>query len=157
MPRTEAQKRAADTYRKKSVRQFSLKFAPPEHDLLDWLKGQPEPTATLIKDACRRLRDSRESGLTSTDSTSILNSGRKEGAVRGLDLECEYLLRDERAFLKALLDEPGGFAARSKAEARVALLSSVIDGWDALRTVGSPTNESQLNDVRKLDEEGGSE
>ena len=95
--------------------------------------------------------------MTSTDSTSILNSGRKEGAVRGLDLECEYLLRDERAFLKALLDEPGGFAARSKAEARVALLSSVIDGWDALRTVGSPTNESQLNDVRKLDEEGGSE
>lgn len=157
MPRTEAQKRAADTYRKKSVRQFSLKFAPPEHDLLDWLKDQPEPTSTLIKDTCRSLRDSRESGLTSNDCTSILDTNRKEGAVRAPGIECEYLLRDERAFLKALLDEPDGFAARSKVEARLTLLSSTIDGWDALRSAGLPTNELQLNDVSNLDAEGGSE
>ncbi len=159
MPRTEAQRRAKQNYEKRSVRQFSLKFSPPEHDLLDWLKSQPEPTATLIKDACRALRDSRENGLTSKTGTGILISDRKEGAVRKVDLECEYLMRDERAFLEALLAEPDGLAARRKAEARLALISSVVDGWDegASRQVGSKTNEPQLNDVHNVGEEGSAE
>lgn len=38
---TDARKRANARYQKANVRQMNLKFAPPEHDLLDWVRSQP--------------------------------------------------------------------------------------------------------------------
>lgn len=37
---TEAQRAAIKRYAKANIRQIGLKFAPPEHDLYDWVKLQ---------------------------------------------------------------------------------------------------------------------
>lgn len=40
MPLTEAQKRAQEKYRKKSVRQVAVRFYPADTDIYEWLKSQ---------------------------------------------------------------------------------------------------------------------
>ncbi len=47
MATSEAQKRANARYQKQSVRQMSLKFAPPEYDLLNWIKAQGNASGYL--------------------------------------------------------------------------------------------------------------
>lgn len=126
---TEAQKRAQASYRKRNVKQLVLKFAPPEQDLLDWLRSQPEPTATLIKDACRDLRETRENPLTASSGTTILAvDGKEDAACSPSDVDCamcEYLLRQERLFLEDLLSLPDA-EKRRVIERRLRLLSSVL-------------------------------
>ena len=53
---TEAQRRATENYRKKSVKQISLRFFPAEHDLYEWARAQ-ENTAGYIK---RLIREDME-------------------------------------------------------------------------------------------------
>ena len=42
MGRSEAQKRADNEYRKRSVRSFNLKFYPADADILEWFERQPK-------------------------------------------------------------------------------------------------------------------
>jgi hypothetical protein len=52
MPLTEAQKRAQENYRKKSVKQAIVKFYPAERELWEWLQAQ-ENRAGYIKELIR--------------------------------------------------------------------------------------------------------
>lgn len=52
MAATEAQKRANNEYRKRSVRSFNLKFYPSDDDLLKWFEEQPNK-AQYLKELIR--------------------------------------------------------------------------------------------------------
>ena len=55
---TEAQKRATENYRKKNVKQISLRFFPAEHDLYEWARSQ-ENTAGYLKQLIREDMERR--------------------------------------------------------------------------------------------------
>lgn len=52
MPLSEAQKRATANYKKHYVKNVSLTFSPPDHQLWDWLEEQPSK-AGYIKQLIR--------------------------------------------------------------------------------------------------------
>lgn len=59
---TKAQRKATENYRKKSVKQFSLKLFPADQDIIDWLDGMDGKAAYLKglvrDDMARRNRES---------------------------------------------------------------------------------------------------
>ena len=60
MALTEAQKRAQDAYRKKSVKQTTTRFYPSESDIWEWLNAQGNK-AGYIKELIRRDMEERSS------------------------------------------------------------------------------------------------
>lgn len=46
---TQAQLKATEVYRKKSIKTFSLKFFPSDHDLYEHLQKQPKKAEYLRK------------------------------------------------------------------------------------------------------------
>ncbi len=58
MGRSEAQKRADNEYRKRSVRSFNLKFYPADADIREWFESQPNK-AQYLKELIRRDMASR--------------------------------------------------------------------------------------------------
>ncbi len=56
---TDAQRRALNSYRKKSTKQIVLRFYPGEDELYDFVKSQPNVTAYL-KELVRSDMGSRE-------------------------------------------------------------------------------------------------
>ena len=56
---TDAQRRALNSYRKKSTKQIVLRFYPGEEELYDYIKSQPNVTAYL-KELVRADIDSRK-------------------------------------------------------------------------------------------------
>ena len=57
---TEAQLRANETYRKKSVKTFLLRFFPTDYDLYEYLQTQPkkaEYLRNLIREDMERKKD----------------------------------------------------------------------------------------------------
>lgn len=48
MPLTDAQRRAQEAYRKRSVKQVAVRFYPADSDLWDWLSGK-ENKAGYVK------------------------------------------------------------------------------------------------------------
>lgn len=58
MPMSDAQKRASERYRKKSVRQFLLRFYPADVELWEWLQEQPQKQEYLR----RLIRQDMERG-----------------------------------------------------------------------------------------------
>ncbi|MGR1082839.1 hypothetical protein [Olegusella massiliensis] len=57
---TEAQLRATDNYRKKSVKTFTVKFFPADHNLYEYLQTQPkkaEYLRNLIREDMERKKD----------------------------------------------------------------------------------------------------
>ena len=48
MPLTDAQRRAQEAYRKRSVKQVAVRFYPADSELWDWLQGQ-ENKAGYVK------------------------------------------------------------------------------------------------------------
>ena len=57
MPLTEAQKRAQENYRKKSVKQVAVRFYPAERELWEWLQAQ-DNRAGYIKELIRKDMES---------------------------------------------------------------------------------------------------
>ena len=68
MALTDAQRRAQEAYRKRSVKQVAVRFYPAEDDLWAWLSAQ-ENKAGYVKDLIRAdmgaRRDAGEGGLSS--------------------------------------------------------------------------------------------
>ena len=58
---TEAQKRATDNYRRKSVKTFNLKFFPADADLYEWLQQQ-ESKNQYVRDLIRADMERRKAG-----------------------------------------------------------------------------------------------
>lgn len=57
---TEAQLRATDNYRKKSVKTFTVKFFPADHDLYEYLQTQPKK-AEYIRELIRADMERKQS------------------------------------------------------------------------------------------------
>ncbi|WP_156908412.1 hypothetical protein [Atopobium fossor] len=53
---TQAQLKATEAYRKKSVKTFSLKFFPADHDLYEHLQNQPKK-AEYLRELIRKDMD----------------------------------------------------------------------------------------------------
>ena len=56
---SDAQKRANNEYRKRSVKTYTLKFFPGDSDLYEWLQQQ-ENKAQYLKDLMREDMESKE-------------------------------------------------------------------------------------------------
>ena len=61
MALTDAQKRAQEAYRKKSVKQVAVRFYPAESDLWEWLSGM-ENKAGYVKDLIRADMEREKAG-----------------------------------------------------------------------------------------------
>lgn len=53
---TQAQLKATEAYRKKSIKTFSLKFFPADHDLYEHLQNQPKK-AEYLRELIRKDMD----------------------------------------------------------------------------------------------------
>lgn len=61
MALTEAQRRAQEAYRKKSVKQASIRFYPAETDIWEWLQAQ-ENRAGYVKRLIREDMERKAAG-----------------------------------------------------------------------------------------------
>ena len=68
MPLTEAQKRAQENYRKKSIKQIAVRFYPGDTELWAWLQSQ-ENRQGYIRDLIRADMEGRREFWRSVDLT----------------------------------------------------------------------------------------